>query len=159
MARPTWDEYFVDITKKVSERSTCDRGHAACVIVKENRLLTTGYAGSPKGMPHCDDVGHLLRKQYDEASGQVTTHCLRTIHAEQNAITQAAKFGISLTDSTAYITMTPCFACAKMLVQIGVKRVVAIKNYHDSKDTLDLFKQSGVVLDTLEETTEHYNNQ
>ncbi len=159
MVRPSWDEYFVDITKKVASRSTCDRGHAACVVVKDNRILSTGYAGSPKGMPHCDDVGHMLRKQYDQATEKITTHCVRTVHAEQNAITQAAKFGLSLDGATVYVTMTPCFTCAKLLVQVGAKRVVAFKNYYDNTDTLELFKQAGIVLDTLENTVEKYSNQ
>ena len=143
----------------MAERSTCDRGHAACVIVKENRILATGYAGSPKGMPHCDDVGHLLRKQYDNQTGEISTHCVRTVHAEQNAITQSAKFGVSLTDSTAYVTMEPCFTCAKMLVQVGVKRVVAFKKYHDDKDTVDLFTKAGITLDIHENIDESYSNQ
>lgn len=159
MARPTWDEYFIDITKKVAERSTCDRGHAACVIVKENRILATGYAGSPKGMPHCDDIGHLLRKQYDNETGEVTTHCLRTVHAEQNAITQAARFGVSLSDSTAYITMEPCFTCAKMLVQTGIKRVVAFKRYHDDKDTVELFKSANIPMEVIYTKEEEYSNK
>jgi dCMP deaminase len=159
MERPSWDEYFTEITKKVAERSTCDRGHAACVIVKENRILTTGYAGSPKGMPHCDDVGHMLRKQYDNETGEITTHCVRTVHAEQNAITQAAKFGVSLEGSTAYVTMEPCFTCAKMLVQVGVKRVVAFKRYHDDKDTVELFNKSSIPLEVKEDKEEDYANK
>ena len=84
---------------------------------------------------------------------------MRTIHAEQNAITQAARFGISLGDSTAYVTMEPCFTCAKMLVQVGVKRVVAFKRYHDNKDTLDLFSKAGVLLEVKEDKEEEYSNK
>src|SRR5487761_582994 len=84
MPRPTWDEYFIELTRTVASRSTCDRGRSGCVIVKEKHILCTGYVGSPPGMPHCDEVGHLLRKVIDE-DGQVRQHCVRTIHAEQNA--------------------------------------------------------------------------
>jgi len=93
--RPTWDEYFMDLANAAAKRATCDRGRSGCVIVRDRQLLVTGYVGSPRGLPHCDDVGHLLKKVYHE-DGRVTQHCVRTVHAEQNAICQAARRGIAL---------------------------------------------------------------
>ncbi len=99
--RPSWDEYFMQIANTVAQRATCDRGRSGCVIARDKQLLVTGYVGSPKGLPHCDDVGHQMRKVIHE-DGSITNHCVRTVHAEQNAICQAAKLGISLQGSTLY---------------------------------------------------------
>jgi len=93
--RPSWDEYFLDIAKAVSKRSTCDRGRSSCVIVRDNQILVSGYAGSPTGFPHCDEVGHQLKKLIHE-DGTITEHCMRTVHAEQNALAQAAKRGVGV---------------------------------------------------------------
>lgn len=120
--RPTWDEYFLDIAFSVAERSTCDRAHVGAVLVRDRRILTTGYNGSPAGLPHCDEVGHLL----------VDGHCVRTLHAEQNAIIQAALHGVSTEGATAYVTHQPCLTCAKMLINAGIKRVVYAGNYLDN---------------------------
>jgi len=125
--RPSWDEYFIEIMHAVAKRATCNRGRSACVFVRNKQILVTGYVGSPVGFPHCDDIGHLLKKVINE-DGTVSEHCIRTVHAEQNAICQAAKIGISLEGSTVYVTMTPCRTCAMLLINIGVKRVVAEKN-------------------------------
>src|SRR3989344_6936165 len=89
--RPSWDEYFINIANEVSKRATCDRGKSGCVIVKDKHILTTGYVGSPAGLPHCDEVGHLFKTTTHE-NGKITQHCMRTTHAEQNAICQSAKF-------------------------------------------------------------------
>ena len=99
--RPSWDEYFIQIANTVAQRATCDRGRSGCVIARDKQLLVTGYVGSPNGLPHCDDVGHQMRKIIHE-DGSITNHCVRTVHAEQNAICQAAKLGISLQGSTLY---------------------------------------------------------
>jgi len=104
--RPSWDEYFLRLADTVASRATCDRGRSGCVIVKDRQILVTGYVGSPRGLPHCDDVGHLFKKVIHE-DGSVTQHCVRTVHAEQNAITQAARRGIALEGSTLYCRMTP----------------------------------------------------
>jgi len=88
--RPDWDRYFLDLCEAVSKRATCDRGKAGCVIVKDKRIMTTGYVGAPAGLPHCDEVGHDMRKVFDD-KGNVSQHCVRTLHAEQNAIIQAAE--------------------------------------------------------------------
>ena len=120
--RPSWDEYFMSIAVQVAKRSTCDRAHVGAIIVKDRRILTTGYNGSPSGLPHCDDVGHLL----------VDGHCVRTLHAEQNAIIQAAYHGVSVRDSTIYVTHQPCLTCAKMIINAGIRRVVYAGDYPDN---------------------------
>ncbi len=103
--RPSWDEYFMDLTNSAARRATCNRGRSGCVIVRNKQVLVTGYVGSPMGLPHCDDVGHLYKKVTHE-DGKVTQHCVRTVHAEQNAMCQAAKLGISLANGTLYCSMT-----------------------------------------------------
>lgn len=132
--RPSWDEYFLEVAQVVATRSTCDRAHVGCVIVKERRILTTGYNGAPAGLPHCDEVGHLMDNG----------HCIRTLHAEQNALIQAALHGISTQGATAYITHQPCFHCAKMLINAGIRRVVHGGIYTD-KRSLALLDEAGVV--------------
>jgi len=138
--RPSWDEYFIEIMNTVATRATCDRGRAGCVIVKDKRILVTGYVGAPSGLPHCDEVGHLFRKIIHE-DGSITQHCVRTVHAEQNAIAQAARFGISLEGSTLYVRMTPCRSCAMLIINSGIKRVVCEYRYHAGKDSEDLLKK------------------
>ncbi len=155
--RKSWDEYFMDVCEMVSERGTCDRGKNGCVIVKDKQILSTGYVGSPPGLPHCDDVGHLLREVIHE-DGTKTTHCIRTIHAEQNAIAHAAKKGIAIEGSTLYTKMTPCFTCAKIIAAAGIKRVVAKKDYHDSENSKKLFKDSGIEFVLLNNEVETYDN-
>lgn len=157
MPRPSWDEYFINLTKTVAERATCDRGKSGCVIVKEKRVLCTGYVGSPPGMPHCDDVGHLIRRVTYE-NGDTKEHCMRTIHAEQNALLQAAKFGIQIEGSTIYCKMTPCRNCAMSIATAGIKRVVAEKDYQASQDAKDIFRQANVELVILNPEVENYTN-
>ena len=156
--RPDWDSYFIGVAREVAKRSTCDRGRAGCVIVKDRRILTTGYAGSPVGQPHCDEVGHLMRDMFDE-QGNVSKHCVRTLHAEENAIIQAAKFGISLDGATIYCKMSPCIWCTKMLVNAGIKRVVCEKRYHASEICLGILKDAGIELIVLDDKLEEYPNQ
>ena len=140
--RPSWDEYFLEIVKTVSKRATCNRGRSGCVIVKNRQILVTGYVGSPNGLPHCDEVGHLFKKSIDE-QGNISNHCVRTVHAEQNAICQAAKRGIALEEATLYCSMTPCRTCAMMIINCGIKRVVCQNKYHNGKE---MFKQAGIEL-------------
>ena len=157
MPRPSWDEYFMDLTRAVASRSTCDRGRSGCVIVKDKRILCTGYVGSPPGMPHCDDVGHLLRKVIDE-DGTSRQHCMRTIHAEQNAINQAARFGIALNGGSLYCKMEPCRTCAMSIVLAGIVRVVCEKRYHAAADTREIFSKCSVELVVLRDETEEYQD-
>ena len=128
--RPDWDSYFMKIAFAVSERSTCDRAFVGCVLVLEKRILTTGFNGSPAGQPHCDEVGHLM----------VEGHCVRTIHAETNAIIQAALHGVSTKGSTCYVTHFPCINCTKALINAGITRLVYCNNYRIDPNALDFMK-------------------
>jgi len=157
MPRPSWDEYFVQLADSVASRSTCDRGRSGCVIVKDRRILCTGYAGSPPGMPHCDEVGHQIRKVTDD-SGVTREHCVRTIHAEQNALIQAAKFGISLEGGILYCRMEPCRTCAMSIVSAGIKKVVCERRYHAGDDARGIFAECGVELVVLNDKVERYDN-
>jgi len=143
--RPSWDEYFMSIAHAVSTRSTCDRGRIGCVIVKDKRILSTGYAGAPKGLPHCDEAGHLFRKTLDE-NGNTVENCVRTTHAEQNAIAQAALHGISINGATLYGKMVPCLNCAKMIINAGIRRIVVEKDYQDGGLPKQFLKDAGVEL-------------
>ena len=158
MKRPNWDRYFLDLCEAVSKRATCDRGRSGCVIVKDKRIMTTGYVGSPAGLPHCDEAGHDMRKVFD-SNDNVTQHCVRTLHAEQNAIIQAARFGIPLEGATLFCKMTPCRTCAMMIINAGIKRVVCEKRYHADNDTIKMFKQAGVELAIMNDEVEKYGEQ
>ena len=156
--RPTWDEYFMEVCRAIAKRATCDRGRSGCVIARDNQLLVTGYVGAPRGLPHCDDVGHQFKKVQHE-DGSISQHCVRTVHAEQNAICQAAKRGISIDGATLYCKMTPCRTCAMLIINCGIKRVIAEKRYHDSADSVEMFKQAGVILEHLNDSVEEYQGQ
>ena len=155
MTRPSWDEYFLEMIETVAKRATCDRGRSGCVIVRDNRILTSGYVGSPPGLDHCDDVGHLMKQVIDE-DGQTRDHCMRTIHAEQNAICQAARHGISLAGGTLYCKMEPCRVCAMMIISVGITRVVALRRYQAAQETRDMFERAGIQLDVVEDVLEAY---
>ena len=156
-SRPSWDHYFMEIAKLVSTRSTCLRRKVGAVVVKEKRILATGYNGAPKGLSHCLDIG-CLREQLKVPAGERHELC-RGIHAEQNAIIQAARFGIPLEGSTLYCKMTPCRTCAMMIINAGIKRVVCEKRYHAEADTIELFKQAGVELAIMNNEVEEYDKQ
>ena len=153
--RPTWDEYFIEVMHAVAKRATCDRGRSGCVIARNNRLLVTGYVGAPRGLPHCDDVGHQFNETV-HGDGRVSKHCVRTAHAEQNAICQAALLGIAIEGATLYCKMTPCRTCAMLIVNAGIKRVVAEKNYHAGDESLEMFKTVGIRFDLLDPEVEKY---
>lgn len=112
--RQSWDSYFINIAKVVATRSTCDRKHVGAVIVRDRSILATGYNGSMRGMPHCDDDGHMMH----------ATHCIRTVHAEANAIVQAACNGTSIKGSTIYVTAIPCFECFKLIVNAKIQNII-----------------------------------
>jgi dCMP deaminase len=156
--RPSWDEYFMSIAELVGTRGTCDRGRSGCVIVKDKRIITTGYVGAPPGLPHCDEVGHEMHKVIHDDDTE-SMHCIRTAHAEQNAIIQAAHIGVSVDGATVYCKMTPCYSCAKSIITAGIKRVVALRDYHASKQSKRIFKESKVKLDILDKNIEGYKNQ
>lgn len=127
--RPSWDEYFMDITRVVASRSTCLRRRVGAVIVKDKRLLTSGYNGAPQGLAHCLEVG-CLRERMKVASGERHELC-RGLHAEQNAIVQAALHGVQIAGATLYCTHQPCAACAKMIINAGIRRIVFEHPYPD----------------------------
>ena len=128
--RPSWDEYFMEITRLVATRSTCLRRQVGAVIVKDKRILATGYNGAPVGLAHCYERGGCLREELGIPSGERHEIC-RAVHAEQNAIIQAARFGIAIEGATIYVTNHPCFICAKMLVNAGIERIVYESGYPD----------------------------
>lgn len=140
-ARPTNDEYFMDMAYLVSKRSTCLRRRVGAVIVADKRVLTTGYNGAPRGLPHCEDTG-CLREQMKVPSGQRHELC-RGVHAEQNAIIQAAVFGVSVKGASIYITNSPCSVCAKMIVNAGIAEVIYEHEYPDELAT-EFLEQSDV---------------
>ena len=156
--RPSWDEYFIEVANTVANRATCDRGRSGCVIVRDKQILVTGYVGSPVGFPHCDEVGHLLKKVIHE-DGTITTHCMRTVHAEQNAIAQAARRGIALEGGTIYCRMTPCRTCAMLIINCGIKRVVCEKKYHTGQESEEMFAKAGIKLDYVSTELMKYDNQ
>jgi dCMP deaminase len=121
--RASWDEYFMRIAIQAAARSTCDRKHVGAVIVRDKTILSTGYNGSIRGMPHCDDVGHMLEN----------THCIATVHAEANAIIQAAKNGTAIDGADIYITASPCWNCFKLIANSGIKRILYLEFYRDER--------------------------
>ena len=141
--RPSWDEYFLELTEVVGRRGTCDRGRCGSVITLSNRIVMTGYAGSPAGQPHCDDVGHDMQDRI-HSDGTTSSHCVRTSHAEENAIVHAARFGISLDGATIYTKMLPCINCARLIITSGILRVVAAHGYHASSKSTELFISAGI---------------
>jgi dCMP deaminase len=129
MPRPSWDEYFMDITVRVAQRATCLRRKVGAILVKDKKILTTGYNGAPAGLVHCEEVG-CLRDRLGVPRGERHELC-RGTHGEQNAIIQAASFGVSIRGATLYTTHFPCVLCTKMLINAGVKRVVYLEGYPD----------------------------
>ena len=141
--RPSWDEYFMKMASLVAERSTCLRHHVGAIIVKEKRVLTTGYNGAAKGVKDCFELG-CLRDELEIESGTRHEIC-RAIHAEQNAIIQAGVHGINISNSTMYCTHTPCMICAKMIVNAGIKEIVSYHDYAD-EEARKFLKEAGVKL-------------
>jgi dCMP deaminase len=121
--RADWDTYFMDIAKVVATRATCDRKHVGAVLVRERTILSTGYNGSVRGLPHCDEVGHMMEGG----------HCVATIHAEANAILQAARNGVRIEGADIYTTASPCWPCFKMIANAGMKRIVYGEFYRDER--------------------------
>ena len=153
--RPSWDEYFMEVCDAISRRATCGRGRSGCVIAKDNQLLVTGYVGSPAGLPHCDEAGHQLKKMVHE-DDSITTHCVRTVHAEQNAICQAAKNGISINGATLYCRMTPCRTCAMLIINCGIVRVVCQRRYHDAGNSEKMLEAAGIILEYVYNEVQQY---
>lgn len=141
--RPSWDEYFIEIAALISNRSTCIRRNVGAVIVKEKRILATGYNGTPKGLPHCLEIG-CLREELKIPSGERHELC-RGLHGEQNALLQASLHGVRVKDSILYCTNQPCIICAKMLINAGIKEIVISDGYPD-KMSMDFFKQAKILV-------------
>jgi dCMP deaminase len=172
--RPSWDDYFFEVMHAIAKRASCDRGRSGCVIVRNKQILTTGYVGAPPGFPDCDEVGHQIERRFDiksveeidrifprgnphnigfqldplskEYHGIPHDHCIRTLHAEENAILQAAKLGVALEGSTLYCSMTPCRNCAMAIMRVGIKEVFCEKKYHKGQDAEEMFKMANIKL-------------
>lgn len=136
--RASWDEYFMNIARVVSSRSTCDRKFVGAVIVRDKTILSTGYNGSIRGMPHCSEVGHMMEDG----------HCVATIHAESNAILQAAKNGVGIDGASIYVTASPCWNCFKQVANSGIRRIVYGEFYRDAR-IFDVAKQLNIELHHL----------
>ena len=135
MTRLSWNEYFMEICKMVAQRSTCDRAFVGCVLVNdENRIVSTGYNGSVKGNPHCDEIGHTMRDG----------HCIATIHAEMNALLYCAKEGISVKGCRAYVTHFPCLNCTKALIQSGISEIYYLNDYRVDEYAIELLEKNGI---------------
>ena len=145
--RKSWDEYFLEIADIVKTRSTCLRRQVGAVIVKDNRIITTGYNGAPSGCSHCSDLGSCYRQEHNVPSGERHELC-RALHAEQNAIIQAAKVGNTTDGATIYITHQPCIICAKMCINAGIKRIVYKEDYPDPM-SLQMLEEAQVELVVL----------
>ena len=139
--RPSWDEYFLKLSKLVAKRATCLRRRVGAVLVKDKRILATGYNGAPRGLAHCLDIG-CIRQKLKIPSGQRHELC-RALHAEQNALIQASLYGISVKDATLYATNQPCIICAKMLINAGIKEIVIADGYPD-KMAMEFLKEAGI---------------
>jgi dCMP deaminase len=122
-SRISWDEYFMGIARQVAARSTCDRKHVGAAVVRDRMILTTGYNGSIRGLPHCDEEGHLMEDG----------HCVRTVHAEANAIVQAARNGVRIEGADIYVTASPCWSCFRLIANAGVCRIVFGEFYRDDR--------------------------
>lgn len=133
--RASWDEYFMRIAIQAGTRSTCDRKHVGAVIVRDKTILSTGYNGSIRGMPHCDDVGHMMEN----------THCVATVHAEANAIIQAAKHGTPISGADIYITASPCWNCFKLIANSGIARIFYLEFYRDER-IIKIAREVGIEL-------------
>ncbi len=133
--RVSWHEYFMNIAEQVATRSTCSRKHVGAVIVRDKTILSTGYNGSLRGAPHCDEVGHDIEND----------HCVRTVHAESNAVAQAAKHGIQIDQSEIYVTASPCLTCFKLIANSGITKIYYKEFYRDDRIT-EYAKLAGVKL-------------
>ena len=141
MNRPSWEEYFMEIARLVARRSTCLRRQVGSVVVKEKNILATGYNGTPSGITHCSEVG-CLRQRLGVPSGERHELC-RGLHAEQNAIIQAAKHGTNIAESTLYTTHSPCVICSKMIINAGIRRIVYLEGYPDAL-AAEMLDESGI---------------
>jgi dCMP deaminase len=148
MNRPSWEEYFMQIARLVASRSTCLRRQVGAVLVKDKNILATGYNGTPSGITHCSEVG-CLRQKLNIPSGERHELC-RGLHAEQNAIIQAAKHGVNIAEATLYCTNSPCIICSKMIINSGVRRIVYLEGYPDEL-SLEMLGESAIEVCSFED--------
>lgn len=154
--KPTWDQYFINMLDAVATRASCDRGRSAAILTRNNRILSTGYVGSPTGLPTCDEEGHILEHRFLTCAPfpeAVSTHCIRTFHAEMNAILGCAREGVKTISSTLYCSMVPCRNCGMAVIQAGIIRVVAKNRYQRDEETRKMFILSHIELVVLDENT------
>jgi len=156
--RPSWDEYFITMADLIGSRGTCDRGYAGSIITRDKRILASGYAGSPVGLKHCGEVGHEMHTVTTEGD-VVSRHCIRTSHAELNAIINAARVGVSVDGATLYCKFFPCYTCAKSIVNAGIKRVVSLRDYHAAGRSKEIFKEAKVKCEVLNKEIQSYKDQ
>ena len=149
MNRPSWDEYFMQMAELTAQRSTCLRRQVGAIIVKEKHIIATGYNGAPKGLPHCLELGGCLREKLEIPSGERHELC-RALHAEQNAIIQAATLGQSIEGATIYITHQPCIICAKMIINAGISRIVIRRGYPDEMSR-GMLREAGLKVELIGE--------
>lgn len=149
MNRPSWDEYFMQMAELTAQRSTCLRRQVGAIIVKEKHIIATGYNGAPKGLPHCEELGGCLREKLEIPSGERHELC-RALHAEQNAIIQAATLGQSIEGATIYITHQPCIICAKMIMNAGISRIVIRRGYPDEMSR-GMLREAGLKVELIGE--------
>ncbi len=149
MNRPSWDEYFMQMAELTAKRSTCLRRQVGAIIVKDKHIIATGYNGAPKGLPHCDELGGCYREKLGIPSGERHELC-RALHAEQNAIIQAATLGQSIEGATIYVTHQPCIICAKMIINAGITRIVVRSGYPD-KMSEEMVKEANLKIEMLKE--------
>lgn len=143
MPRISREEYYFRIVDAVAARATCDRGRSGAILVKDRQIIATGYVGSPSGTVHCDEAGHELVPSWSE-TGERTEHCVRTVHAEENALIQCARYGPPCDGAQMYCTMFPCYTCAKSLVNAGVLEVHSLFDYQKSNQSKRLFDEVGI---------------
>ncbi len=150
------DDYYFAVVDAVRQRATCDRGRSGAILVKDGRIIATGYVGSPAGLPHCDEVGHEFIEVLSDTGHGSSRHCIKTTHAEANAIVQCARHGPSCDGATLYCTMTPCRECAKLIINAGIVSVNALHDYQKSARSKELFREAGVSLKIWNERSLEY---
>lgn len=151
--KPNWDEYFINMLDAVAMRASCDRGRSAAILTRNNRIISTGYVGAPKGLPTCDDEGHIM-ENHISSNGLINSwHCVRTFHAEMNAILGCAREGVSTIGSTLYCHMLPCRNCGMAIIQAGIIKVIAKNRYHSDDETRIMFDKTNIEWVVLDNST------
>lgn len=157
MDRISERDYYLSVVDAIRKRGTCGRGQAGAIIVKSGRILSTGYAGAPSGLPHCDEIDHDIWVTYPKENPEAMTyHCLNTVHAELNAIIQAARYGPCIDGATLYCSMFPCRSCAGAIINAGIRNVIAMKDYQASGPSKKMFVQAGITFEIVISEVQDY---